>query len=247
MPGTDWGKVLIGAGILSGVGVASYGLWWLLGMESKREEIKQELIREYLLELEDLEAYQAIIAETGREPTEFENKMLDAKIHSMQFKEYVIREYSETWFYELVETIKELGWTTLPILAGIVLFPIAGVVSVMIALWLWRHRPPRPPKWQDPKTGAPAASPEELESMCKDHRATTDPGAIATAQQIFVEQPEWVQAAVAAESRVYGRSQQPWITLSEQDIIMIAYGAAFAWGAWMAGPALGPLAALLLI
>ncbi|MBW2675198.1 MAG: hypothetical protein JRD89_17610 [Deltaproteobacteria bacterium] len=238
-----WLAILGGLGLLGlGIGV---GIWKLTEWLEQRERIKQELIQEYLTELEDLVNFQAALAEAGV-VTPADQAILDSKTEAMAMKERIIESYSTHWLVDLVEGVTEAAQAM-----GIwlVLVPIGGYIVYQIVRWLFKHRPPGGPKPPTcPKCGLTFADEAALkEHIERDHTPNPNPAEILSAQAEFAQQPYWVQETIAAEAGIYARAHQAWDTLSPEEITALAYAIGFTVMVSIAAPELLPAAGWLLL
>jgi len=239
----DWKALAIIGGLgLLGLGVGLGG-WKLAEWLEEREKIKQALIEEYLLELDDLEQFQAGLVAKG-DISDTDNAILDLKAADLARKEWLIESYSTHWLVDLVDSatafLRGFGiW--------VILVPIAGYIGYQVLRRLFKNRPPRPRPPQCPKCGLTFPNDAALkEHMEREHPANPDPVEVLSAQAIFAMQPYWVQQTVAVEAGLYGRVHQRWDTLRADQIRVLAYAMALVAIVALA-PALGPAAALLII
>lgn len=233
--------------IAGGLGLLGYGISKVAGWLSEREKIKQQLIQEYLRELDELVKLQAAVAEKGAPISDADQQRIDTMVNDMKTKELTIRSYDVSWVTDLVNAAGDffikMGWGA--IMIGVA--TIVGFITLQILRNLFRRRPPRPPTFQCPKDGLVFIDEAALKEHIRAHQLTTVQ-AILSAQAVVESQPTWVRDIVYAEAGVYSRGYQPWNTLSTQEVSNIIYGMAYAiaigivlWGLF------GPAAAACLV
>lgn len=249
---TDWGKVLLGVGVIGGVAVAGYGIYRLSEFLSAQEKAKWELITEYLAELDEMVEFQRGLIERGM-VTDLERQLLDTMVKAMDQKQVWIETYSTHWLVDLAKAVegdlKSFGlYVLIPIVASIALF----VAWRIFKHWPLSKRQPPPEPTSPPPPPVPAVPPPPfvcpkdglmfatsdalLNHIRNEHRINTNPADIRQAQAYLNQTSPFTQTLVAMESGLYNTMYIDWIVIGVAALILIAVGIAIVLSVGTATP-----------
>jgi len=231
------GGVTVGTALLFLLGGALVLLGWKYLQNSSQNTAKaQELQQSYMSEIEELQGYMS----TGA----YDQAGLDIREKNLTDKAKLLESYGTSWITSLsngvTKFLEDLGlYVFVPAIALII---TGAVIYILI-----KHWPKQPPTFRDPKTGLVYTDAAALKLAMEQHQGSSDSVSISSAQALFLQQSDWVQSAVAAESGVYTGAYRDWHALSSGNKVNLAYGLA-AVGAYGVGMGtLAPIAALLLV
>ena len=209
-----------------GIGIIALG-WKLLSTMSQNTEAAKALEDDVQTEAEEAITY-TNSGNATRDGLDIRGKSLDAKV---VVAETMGKSVLDTVYRILVDTPRAWG------LYVIIPYGAIKIGGTLLSWFLWKKKQGPPPGgFRCDKDGQTFSTEEELRNHINvAHVAETNAAALQAAQAIFIQQPEWVQNAVAAESALYLKVHNPWETLSAEEIKQMSYGmetaAAYAAGA----------------